>query len=50
MKKETQLEATMEDMPPPAPNLLPAAPIAPNALAPATSIPGAVDKTKKRKR
>ena len=50
VKKETQLDATMEDMPPPAPNLLPAAPIAPIALALVTSLSGVVDKTKKRKR
>ena len=48
--KKDQAEVTMEAMPPPAPNLLPAAPIAPNALAPAISTFGVVDKTKKRKR
>ncbi|KAK3903323.1 hypothetical protein C8A05DRAFT_32943 [Staphylotrichum tortipilum] len=39
-----------EDMPPPAANLLPAAPIAPNALALALAAPSTLDKAKKRKR
>lgn len=38
------------DMPPPTTNLLPAAPIAADALSLATSTPGILDKAKKRKR
>jgi hypothetical protein len=50
VKKETQKEAKLEEMPPPPPNLLPAAPIAPNAPAPAATSAGVPDKAKKRKR
>jgi hypothetical protein len=39
-----------DDMPPPATNLLPAAPIASDAFALAMSAPGFLDKNKKRKR